>query len=150
MPCSLRSSPAILRQYQAATGSRWVAFINIKQFGLGALPDEKVNRPALAAVLTEHEVGDVQNLALLIVDPDGKGLRAEPLAKDRLLAIGRLHTSINSRAVKPAMAQTKPLAPIATSKLPLHQTDWKQPSTSRSSPVKRRSSRSRSLDQGEV
>jgi type IV secretory pathway TraG/TraD family ATPase VirD4 len=24
---------------------------------------------------TEHEVGDVQNLALLIVDPDGKGLR---------------------------------------------------------------------------
>jgi hypothetical protein len=39
-------------------------------------------------------------------------------------------------AVKPAMAQTKPLAPIATSKLPLHQTDWKQPSTSRSSPVK--------------
>jgi type IV secretion system protein VirD4 len=25
---------------------------------------------------TEHEVGDVQNLALLIVDPDGKGLRA--------------------------------------------------------------------------
>jgi type IV secretion system protein VirD4 len=26
---------------------------------------------------TEHEVGDVQNLALLIVDPDGKGLRAD-------------------------------------------------------------------------
>jgi type IV secretion system protein VirD4 len=25
---------------------------------------------------TEHEVGDVQNLALLIVDPDGKGLRS--------------------------------------------------------------------------
>ena len=26
---------------------------------------------------TEHEVGDVQNLALLIVDPDGKGLRSD-------------------------------------------------------------------------
>jgi type IV secretion system protein VirD4 len=26
---------------------------------------------------TQHEVGDVQNLALLIVDPDGKGLRAD-------------------------------------------------------------------------
>jgi type IV secretion system protein VirD4 len=26
---------------------------------------------------TEHEVGDAQNLALLIVDPDGKGLRAD-------------------------------------------------------------------------
>jgi len=25
---------------------------------------------------TEHEVGDVQDLALLIVDPDRKGLRA--------------------------------------------------------------------------
>jgi hypothetical protein len=24
---------------------------------------------------TEHEVGDVQNLALLIVDPDGRGRR---------------------------------------------------------------------------
>ena len=26
---------------------------------------------------TEHEVGDVQNLTLLIVDPDGKGLRSD-------------------------------------------------------------------------
>ena len=26
---------------------------------------------------TEHEVGDVQNLALLIVDPDGKGLQSD-------------------------------------------------------------------------
>ena len=26
---------------------------------------------------TEHEVGDVQNLALLTVDPDGKGLRSD-------------------------------------------------------------------------
>ena len=26
---------------------------------------------------TEHEVGDVQNLALLLVDPEGKGLQAE-------------------------------------------------------------------------
>jgi type IV secretion system protein VirD4 len=26
---------------------------------------------------TEHEVGDVQYLALLIVDPDGKGLRSD-------------------------------------------------------------------------
>jgi type IV secretion system protein VirD4 len=25
---------------------------------------------------TEHEVGDVQNLALLIVDPDGRGLKS--------------------------------------------------------------------------
>jgi hypothetical protein len=28
-------------------------------------------------IVTEHEVGDVQNLALLIVDPDGKGLRSD-------------------------------------------------------------------------
>jgi hypothetical protein len=30
---------------------------------------------------TEHEVGDVQNLALLMVDPEGKGLRLEIIGK---------------------------------------------------------------------
>src|ERR1700730_14653522 len=34
------------------------------------------NRMAELRLGTEHEVGDVQNLALLIVDPDGRGLKS--------------------------------------------------------------------------
>ena len=41
---------------------------------------------------TEHEVGDVQNLALLIVDPDVKGLRADSHWQKTAYSLsGRLH-----------------------------------------------------------
>ena len=42
---------------------------------------------------TEHEVGDVQDLALLIVDPDRKGfMRRRLLSEDRSFLAGRLYS----------------------------------------------------------
>ena len=49
---------------------------------------------------TEHKVGDVQDLALLIVDPDRKGLRAGDCSQktaDSLLAGCILHLSYKAK-----------------------------------------------------
>jgi type IV secretion system protein VirD4 len=48
---------------------------------------------------TEHEVGDVQNLAMLLVDPDGKGLETHWQKTSQALLVGLiLHVLYKARA----------------------------------------------------
>ena len=80
-----------------------------------ALPAVQSDRPALRALQPaargapgRHEVRDVQNIADILVDPEGALGAAQPLGEDQPLAAGRRHPARSLRGGRQDAARASP------------------------------------------